>query len=200
MTKAEARFDKVFCQQVERLKSEYLWTIGFTNIFQQGGYESDDLIAAICKSLDPAKQSAVIITADTDLLQCIRPHIRWYSPRSRQTMSLQAFYKQTGIYPKDWAKLKAIAGCSSDNVKGIPGVGEKTAIKYLTGQLDESHAKYKAIKRGWKKIVLRNKRLVLLPFEGTPVPKLKRDKLSQEGWNKVTRKLGMKSIRYSFKG
>ena len=92
--------------------------------------------------------------------------------------------------------MKALAGCSTDSVPGIKGVGEKTAIKYLKNELKESSKIYQRIisKEGWN-IYKRNIELVKLPFTGTKIFKLKTDKLSATGWKEVVEQLGMKSIR-----
>jgi len=194
LNRQEEIFEKMFYTQIEKLRKQYLPTIGFNNVFRQAGYESDDLIAAICKSLD--SQECIIISADQDLFQLIRPNVKWYNPRSHTLVTLQNFKKEFKIHPKQWVKVKAIAGCISDNVPGIKGVGEKTAIKYIRSELDKSSKAYKTIKNGWKDIVLRNRLLVELPFKGTKTPKLQADNLSQNGWDEVTKTLGMKSIRF----
>ena len=195
-TKEEQEFYKAFQSQMYLLRTEYLPTIGFKNIFHQEGYESDDIIAAIAKGIIPKLEEAIIVTADGDLFQCIRSNITMYNPATHKELTLSGFRKISRIHPKKWAKVKAIAGCTTDNVKGIVGVGGKSAIAYLRGELKHSHYRYKNIKAGWKDIVLRNRALVELPFKGTKTPKLIQDNISQKGWNKVTKKLGMKSIRF----
>jgi 5'-3' exonuclease len=196
LTKREKAFEKAFRKQMELLRTEYLRIIGFHNNFWQDGYESDDIIASVTKSLVLDLEEGIIITADQDLYQLIRPNVKWYNPRSRILVSLQRFKREFGIRPKQWAKVKAIAGCKSDNVLGVKGVGEKTALLYVKGELNESHKKYRAIKANWKSVVLRNKPLVLLPFKGTKSFALTKDFPTQKGWNKVTKALGMANVRY----
>jgi len=195
-TKEEREFELEFQRQVVALQDTYLQLIGFHNIFMQLGYEADDIIAMICKNLDPDTENGIIVTADQDLYQLICVNVTWYNPKTKEHLNVHSFKKKYGIKPKQWVKVKAIAGCHSDNVPGIPGVGEKTAIKYLRGELNISYKTYQAIKNHWQDIVLRNRRLVELPFPGTISRSLKADKVTQEGWNKVTKALGMKSIRY----
>jgi len=195
-TKEETAFNNEFRKQILLLRTRYLPTIGFRNIFYQEGYESDDIIAAIAKGIIPKLEEAVIITADGDLFQCIRSNVWMYNPATRTETKLKDFRKTTGLRPKDWAKVKAIAGCATDNVKGIVGIGPLSAIAYLSKELKHSSKKYQSIKAGWKDIVLRNRVLVELPFKGTKTPKLVQDNISQKGWNIVTKKLGMKSIRF----
>jgi DNA polymerase-1 len=196
-TEEEQEFDRMFRKQIAKLKHKYLHTIGYRNIFWQDSYEADDIIAAVCQSLVPGGlDEGIIVTADRDLFQCIRSNISWYNPRTKTCVSKKHFIKRFGIKPKQWVKIKAIAGCNSDNVKGVPGVGEVTALLYIRGLLKKDSKKYQAIKTHWKDIVLFNRQLVELPLKGVKPIRLVRDEVTQEGWNKVTKKLGMKSIRY----
>jgi len=192
----EQEFEDAFHLQVDQLREIYLYTIGYRNVFFQKGYESDDVIAMVCKTLVPYLEEGIIVTADQDLFQLIRRNIDWYNPRSKELMTRVKFKKTFGIPPRKWAKVKAIAGCTSDNVKGIAGVGEITALKYLCKELKKTTKAYKNIKAGWKTVVLRNRPLVELPYKGTKPTRLVEDKVTQKGWDKVTKALGMRGIRY----
>lgn len=196
-TPEEEEFEKTFFQQIRALRKRHLPTIGFRNIFQQKGYEADDIIAAVCLYIIPDLSEGIIVTADQDLFQLIRKNIKWFNPRTGELITLGSFKKKFGIHPHKWAKVKAIAGCVSDNVPGIEGVGNKTAIKYVKNELSETSKKYTDIKRGWNSIVLRNIRLVELPYAGIKYPKLKlrNNTLNQSNWDRITKSLGMKSIR-----
>ncbi|KON32542.1 hypothetical protein AC477_02840 [miscellaneous Crenarchaeota group-1 archaeon SG8-32-1] len=196
LTKKEIAFEKAFHLQVEKLRMIYLPTIGFANIFWQEGYESDDIIAMVCKAIVPNLEEGIIVSADHDLYQLLCPNIACYNPRTKEHITATKFTNIFGIKPKQWVKVKAIAGCTSDNVKGIERVGENMAIKYIQGELGENSKAYKNIKAGWKNIVLRNRTLVELPFKGTKPIRLQEDNIIQTGWNKVTKALNMKSIRY----
>ena len=66
-----------------------------------------------------------------------------------------------GLGPWYWGEVKAIAGCDGDNVKGIKGVGETFALKYLKGEL--SGKKFEDIEKS-KGVIERNRKLVHLPF------------------------------------
>ncbi len=195
-TERDKIFEKDFYKQVRLLKTKYLQKIGFKNIFEQDGYEADDLIAAITKSLTPKKGKGIIVTADTDMYQLIREHISWYDPRKRQLISLGEFRRIFTMHPKDWIKVRCISGCRSDNIPGIHGVGPLTAISYVNKKLGKETKAYANIKLGWENVVKRNKPLIKLPLAGTITPNIVEDKISQSGWNSVTKSLGMKSIRW----
>ena len=68
--------------------------------------------------------------------------------------------------------MKAIAGCKSDEVPGIAGVGEKTAIKFLKNELPKHFKAYSKIRDNWESALEKWLPLVHLPLEGTPLPNL----------------------------
>lgn len=194
-TEEEAEFEAEFRQQMAMLRSCYLKVIGYRNVFCQKGYEGDDIMASICKDL-PNTSEAIIITTDKDLYQCIKHNVSMNSLSKKGTITLQSFKQEYGISPKEWGMLKAIAGCNTDEVPGVRGVGEKTCIKYLRGELKETTKAYKNItcKKGLA-IYKRNRQLVILPFKGTKHFRLKEDRFTRKGWKSVMEKLGMESLK-----
>jgi len=195
MTEEEIEERKDFQRQQKLLREEYLPAVGFKNIFYQWGYEADDMIAAFAESVQ-IENEGVIISSDKDLLQCISPNVSFNAP-GKPCLSYQGFYREYGIMPSDWAKVKALAGCLSDKIEGIKGVGEKTALKYLKKELNTKSKVYKRIiSHEGKHIRKRNYRLVKLPFRGTRLPSLQKDELSLDKWNEViVKRLGMRSLR-----
>lgn len=152
--------------QFSKLRCHILPELGFHNNFIQSGYEADDLIAKLV--MEEPDPSFVTASGDQDLYQLL-DHTDMYSmPKSAQIKQVtkRTFTQEYGIKPKDWVRVKQIAGCSSDTVPGIKGVGEATAIKYLLGQLKPESVKYKAIEAG-RDIINRNEWLVKLPLPGT---------------------------------
>jgi len=180
--------------QISELRQRYLPMIGFKNIFCCRGMESDDLIASIAKNL-PKNEEAILITADHDLYQCLRPNVAIYSPQARKRITKANFMRTYGIRPSQWAVMKAIAGCHGDEVPGVGGVGEKTALKYLRGELDPKCKAFQIItSKAGKERVRLNRRLVQLPYEGCPSPQLIEDSIDPKGWREVCGTLGMRSI------
>ena len=194
-TDEEAAFEKEFRLQMQKLRRIYLKKIGYRNVFCQKGYESDDLIASICLNLS-IKDEAVIVTSDKDLYQCIRSNISFYSPQKGKELTLQGFSKLYGMPPIAWANVKAIAGCSTDEVPGVKGVGDLTAIKYMKNQLKETSKAFQNISSDkGVSIYERNRPLVVLPFEGVKNFNLKKDRISKEGYKEVIEELGFKSLK-----
>lgn len=179
---------------VDRLRSEILTSMGYANVFAQEGYESDDIIASLVfHSLRP-EDTGIIISSDQDLYQLLRPNVLMWSPGKRQAYTHQSFFEEWRLPPEDWPKVKAIAGCGTDNVRGVPGVGEVTAAKYLRGELKADSAKVAAIRANWA-ACRANLPLVKLPYPGTGRFTLRADAVTQEKWAATCDALGFRSLR-----
>lgn len=185
---------KAMAIQIEQLRTRYLPQIGFKNIFCFEGMESDDIMAAIAEGEAP--NNVILVTADSDLYQCLTPWVSIYSPQKQMLYTDAWFRKEYEINPKQWAVVKAIAGCKSDEVPGVYGVGEVTALKFVRGELPKSSKAWQGImSKTGKWTVRRNRQLVELPFPGRPILyKLQEDRIDREGWKEVCGALGMRSI------
>lgn len=182
--------------QLELMRTVLLREIGFRNVFSEQGYEADDIIAKISQEL-PVPHESIVVSSDQDLYQLISPTSMNWNPHKQQLRTEKSFIEEFGITPKDWIKVKAIAGCSSDNIPGIPGVGEKTAIKYLRGVLNPKTVTYKRIHDEVEKngdVFSENEYLVELPFEDCPSFRRKVDKVTLKNWRSVMKRLGFKSL------
>ncbi len=178
------------------MREDYLPDIGYQNIFSLSGYESDDLMATLANHA-PHDERVILITGDSDLYQCLRhDSVSLYSPQKKKLLTERWFRATYDIAPAQWALVKAIAGCSSDNVKGIRGVGEATALKYVQGKLPQDSKAYKSIRCSTGcDTVRRNRALVELPFSDCPIPLLVKDAFSRKSWQRVCGKLGAQSLR-----
>lgn len=195
MTKKEIKLEKGFRKQMVKLRRVYLPAVGYKNIFIQKGYEADDVIASIAMNLS-MKDSAVVITSDQDLYQLLEKNISIYDPNKSKLITINDFKRKYKIAPSLWAIMKALAGCTTDNVKGIKAVGELTALKYIKNKLNKTSKVYKRIRsKKSGRIYDRNISLVGLPLAGTVNPILRNDKISIKGWKKVSKKLGMNFIK-----
>lgn len=183
-----------FHRQMKRLRRRYLSMIGFKNIIFQRGYEADDHIAVVCRTLAKQGIPSIIVSSDHDLYQILLPHdVRMYNPIKRETISYRTFQKKYGITPKEWVDVLAIAGCNGDGVPGVKGVGEVTAVKYLTKELKQGSKAFLSIKAA-RDTIERTRMLVELPFPGTHLFKKKRDAVTKNGWRQVTKLLGFRSL------
>lgn len=154
-------------QQFKDLRSNVLPRLGFKNIYIKHGYEADDLMAILCGLFNgPSndKYDLILVTSDEDMYQVLEM-ADIYKVAKKQLYTKKDFIDEYNINPGIWDRVKAIAGCSGDEVTGIKGVGEKTAIKYLNHELSEGSKKYRAITSpNGKRIIKRNQKIVRLPL------------------------------------
>lgn len=194
LTEEEVAAEEEYRRQVKLLRTDYLKDAGFRNLFFQKGYESDDVIASFTMALSSG-ESAIIVSADGDLLQLLRPNVSMWNPAKRALVTYSAFRKEYGIHPRVWAHVKAIGGCRTDEVPGVKGVGEKTALKYLLNQLKpESKVYQKIASVEGAAIAKRNLPLVQLPLHGTEQFSADPTFAPSDGWERVCKKLGMESL------
>jgi DNA polymerase-1 len=129
-------------------------------IFEKSGFEADDLIGTLCEKRQVNRDDvlSIIVTGDQDTLQLVDNNTEVYA--LRKGMSDTVVYdekavreKFNGLTPSQLADFKGLAGDASDNISGVPGVGEKTAINLLNefGSIEKMYQKiepkeYKNIK------------------------------------------------------
>jgi len=101
-------------------------------IFEQKGYEADDILATISKKAEKEKLDTFIVTGDKDALQLVSPFIKVYNPQKGGCIFDEEMVKATyGISPSQITDLMAIMGDASDNIPGVPGIGEKGARELM---------------------------------------------------------------------
>ena len=104
-------------------------------VFEIDGFEADDVLGTLSKQADEQGIETIIVTGDNDMLQAVLPRVKTLAPRRTFTDTVlydeEAVEQKYGIKPEQLADLKALAGDVSDNIPGLPGVGEKTAAKLL---------------------------------------------------------------------
>jgi DNA polymerase-1 len=104
-------------------------------IFEMDGFEADDIIGTL--SLKAAEQGidTLIVTGDNDMLQVVRPGVRVMAPRrgfaDTVVYNEQAVREKYGLNPIQLISYKALVGDTSDNIPGVKGIGDKTAVKLL---------------------------------------------------------------------
>ena len=118
--------------------------------YELAGYEADDLIGTISRKCEAAGWECVAVTGDKDSLQLVtdRTRVKLVSTRMGQTttkdMTPEAFRAEYGFDPIHIIDLKALMGDTSDNIPGIKGVGEKTAMA-LVQRYETVDALYQAL-------------------------------------------------------
>ena len=93
-------------------------------------YEADDIIGTYSKKID---EEVLVVSSDRDLLQLISPNVKMKLLKMKDYVyyNEKSFYEDYGIKPIEIIDLKALMGDSSDNIKGVAGIGEKTALKLI---------------------------------------------------------------------
>lgn len=133
-------------QQVPVMK-EVLQAMGI-KIIEQAGLEADDLLGTISKRCENDGMEVVIISGDRDLLQLATEHIKIRIPKTKQGKTeIEDYYSadvkaRYEVSPKEFIDLKALMGDSSDNIPGVPSIGEKTATKIIVqyGSIENAFA------------------------------------------------------------
>lgn len=103
------------------------------------GYEADDLIATYADMALKAGCDVTVISADKDLMQLIRPGVEFYDPMKDKYFTPEDVREKFGVYPDRVVDVQALAGDSTDNIPGVPGIGLKTAAELVNqfGSLEE---------------------------------------------------------------
>ena len=104
-------------------------------VFEIDGFEADDVLGTLSRQADEQGIETIIVTGDNDMLQAVLPRVKTLAPRRSFADTVlydeEAVEQRYGIKPEQLADLKALAGDVSDNIPGVPGIGEKTATKLL---------------------------------------------------------------------
>jgi len=118
--------------QIETVK-ELLELMGFV-ILEMPGWEGDDLMGTVKEKAKPDFQ-VLLVTSDLDMLQLLDERTVLLQPHRGVTnlkkIDLEEFEKEWGISPEQWIDVLALSGDPSDNIAGVPGIGEKTAVKLI---------------------------------------------------------------------
>ncbi|MBQ8440486.1 MAG: DNA polymerase I, partial [Clostridia bacterium] len=118
---------------------ELLASLGFT-VLELEGYEADDILGTLAAMCDREDHEAYLMTGDRDALQLISDHVHVLLATNNDTvdMSEEAFFAKYGVKSSQFVDVKALMGDSSDNIPGVPGIGEKGALKLIAeyGSLD----------------------------------------------------------------
>ena len=113
--------------------------------FEVEGFEADDILGTLSHQASVQGMDTVIVTGDLDILQLVSPSVRVLLPRPGKSFSDIILYdegkvmERYSIYPQQIADLKGLKGDPSDNIPGVAGIGEKTAVKLLQqfGSIEE---------------------------------------------------------------
>ena len=121
-------------------------------VLEIAGYEADDIIGTVAKKSEEAGHECLIVTGDRDALQLVSDLTRAMLTKrgisQMETYDEEAVKERFGVGPQHVTDVKGLAGDASDNIPGVPGIGEKTAVKLIQalGYLEDILDKVDSIK------------------------------------------------------
>jgi len=118
-------YDGLWKQMEELEKMLHLVAV---NCIKIEGQEADDIISRICAN---SKDHVMIVTSDKDMLQLVSDNVSVYSPYKDIVYSPYNFYEKLGVTREAYIGYRVLVGDTSDNIKGIQGIGDKTAKKLM---------------------------------------------------------------------
>ncbi len=122
-------------EQIPKIKEILkLWGI---KVLELEGYEADDIIATLTKKFKNSYE-VLIVSPDKDMIQLVDRNVKLLNPIQNIIYDVEKVKEKYGIFPNQFVAYQAIVGDSVDNIKGVKGVGKKTAISLLNqyGSLD----------------------------------------------------------------
>ncbi len=117
-------------------------------IYELDGYEADDVLGTLSRQASEQGIDTIVVTGDADAMQLVSPRVKILYPRPRGSFSDTMLYDEAAVSqkyslkPENIADLKALMGDPSDNIPGVRGIGEKTAVKLIQqfGTLEQIYA------------------------------------------------------------
>jgi len=94
-------------------------------------YEADDLLATYAKQIVDAGAKVTVISSDKDLMQLVSEKVRLYDPMKNKVLGENEVFEKFGVKPNQVIDVQSLAGDSSDNIPGVPGIGVKTAAELI---------------------------------------------------------------------
>ncbi len=115
-------------------------------VITKEGYEADDILGTLSQRASDAGVHAYILTGDRDSLQLISENVSVLLVKTKDTSEYtrEVFFESYGVEPSVFVDVKALMGDSSDNIPGVAGIGEKTALKLIAdfGNMDKLYESY----------------------------------------------------------
>ncbi len=150
-------------------------------IYEVEGYEADDILGTLCRQASEGGIATIIVSGDADTLQLVSPYVSVLTPRPGRPFSDTILYDEEmvqqryGLEPRQLPDFKGLKGDPSDNIPGVPGIGDKNAARLLQqfGSIEEIYsrldevepAKIQQILRANEHLARQSKRLATIVTE-----------------------------------
>lgn len=181
-------------------------------VIRRDGVEADDVLASVACTAAAESMETLILSSDKDMLQVLAPHLSVLRPKtgisSFQMVDEASFTKDFGFAPALMADYLALLGDASDNVPGMPGVGEKTAKKLISryGHLEKIHENLDELKpalrkkftEGWEQALLSRELIRLLCETKEDLTEYEPREGDMERFHALCESLGMHRIAEKF--
>lgn len=137
-------------------------------LYEADDYEADDLMGAFAKQAGAKDIESYLVTSDLDVLQLVNAHTHIYTLKKGlshiEEYNVASFEEKYGVSAHQWVDVKALKGDSSDNIPGVTGVGEKTALELIKkyDTLDGVYAHLDELKGTLKEKLVRDKDMAYL--------------------------------------
>ena len=118
-------------------------------VVEMEGFEADDLIATYSNIAQKMNKKVIIISSDKDLMQLVDDNTILFDPMKQYWINDEQVFEKFGVYPNRVIDVQSLAGDSSDNIPGVPGIGIKTAAELINqyGNLEQLLTKASEIKQ-----------------------------------------------------
>ena len=125
-------------------------------IYNSPEYEADDIIGMISKFGEENNYQVIIISSDRDLYQLLSDNIFVMSPKSNQLLDKNWLYNNYHLTPTQWIDIKILQGDRSDNIPGVPGIGEVSALNLIKafGNINEIYNNLNKIVEKIRKLLI----------------------------------------------
>jgi DNA polymerase-1 len=100
-------------------------------IIEMQGFEADDLIGTYARIAEENGFSVIMVTGDKDFMQLVSENIVIWDPMKEKTLDIQVIRDEFGVEPQQMIDVMGLSGDSADNVPGVPGIGQKTALDLI---------------------------------------------------------------------
>jgi DNA polymerase-1 len=171
-------------------------------IFELEGYEGDDILGTLSQQASHQDIETIIVTGDADTMQLVSPKVKILYPRPRGSFSDTMLYDEAavsqkyGVKPEQIADFKGLVGDPSDNIPGVRGIGEKTAVKLIQqfGSIEQIYdhidevtpTRFQALLRENEAIARQSKALATIVIRTPVTLNLDDCQISQYDRNQVT--------------
>lgn len=130
-------------------------------------YEADDILGMISKYADEHNMTFIAVSSDADLYQLITDNVFIYSHKNKDLIDKDWMFNKYKLTPDQWIEFKMLKGDRSDNIPGIPGVGEVTALKLMQqfGSIDSIYSHLGYLKPSLRELLKKHEDILPLTRE-----------------------------------